>query len=287
MNYSKKFIISPESQVRLSDFDPKFTDKHEKKKSALHELEKLQIRMDELQYSLYAEKKQSLLIILQAPDAGGKDGVERHVISSMNPQGCRVVSFKEPSAEELAHDFLWRIESQVPKPGEVVVFNRSQYEDVLIVRVHNLVPEEVWSNRYAQINHFEQQLVANGTTILKFFLHISKKEQLHRFKQRLNDPTRCWKISETDYTERDLWADYEAAYEDALSKCTTDDAPWFVIPSDHKWFRDLAIAQIIVRTMEKLNIKIPEPTVNIADIREKYHEEVEEKKKTRSKKHNK
>jgi PPK2 family polyphosphate:nucleotide phosphotransferase len=177
----------------------------------------------------------------------------------MNPQGCRVVSFKQPSAEELAHDFLWRIERQAPQRGEIVIFNRSHYEDVLIVRVHDLVPKKVWSKRYEQINDFERRLVAGETHILKFFLHISKDEQLRRFKQRLDDPGRQWKISEGDYSERDYWPDYEKSYEAALSKCSTEGAPWFVIPSDHKWFRDLAIAQIIVETMEKLDIEIPKP----------------------------
>lgn len=279
MNYFKKFLITPGSQVLLDDFDPQFTGKHEKKKTALREIGKLLRRMDKLQYSLFAEQKHSLLIIIQALDAGGKDGVIRHIISFLNPQGCRVVSFKEPSQEELSHDFLWRIERQTPRPGEVVVFNRSQYEDVLIVRVHDLVPKEVWSNRYEQINEFEQRLVANGTHIIKFFLHISKKEQLKRFKQRLEDPARIWKISESDYTERERWADYKAAYEDVLSKCSTNDAPWFVIPSDRKWFRDLAISRIIVEMMEKLDIRIPEPTVDIAEIRRKYHEAAEKKKK--------
>lgn len=276
MNYRKTFRVAPGSRVRLKDFDPRFTDKHETKKSALPKIEKFQQRMDGLQFRLYADQTRSLLICLQAPDAGGKDGVVRHVIGSMNPQGCRVISFKQPSPEELAHDFLWRIERQVPKRGEVVIFNRSHYEDVLIVRVHGLVPKKVWSNRYEQINDFERRLVANGTHILKFFLHISKEEQLQRFEQRLDDPARRWKISEADYAEREYWASYEEAYEDALSKFSTDDAPWFVIPSDHKWFRDLAISEIVVETMEKLGIEFPEPTVNIADIRRKYHEAVEE-----------
>lgn len=286
MNYRKKFIVTPGSSIRLQEFDTKFQGKHKNKKSALHETVKLQQRMDELEDKLFAEHKQSLLIILQALDAGGKDGVVRHVIGSMNPQGCRVVSFKQPTEEELSHDFLWRIEREVPKKGEIVIFNRSQYEDVLIARVHNLVPKEVWSNRYEQINEFEQQLIANGTHILKFFLHISKGEQLSRFKDRLNNPARQWKISEADYTEREYWTDYEAAYEDALSKCNADNAPWFVIPSDHKWFRNLAITQIIVETMEKLNIELPETTVNIEEIRKKYHEAVDEIKKTGSKKTN-
>ena len=213
--------------------------------------------MDELQFQLYAEQKRSLLICLQAPDAGGKDGVVRHVIGSMNPQGCRVVPFKQPTAEELAHDFLWRIEKQTPRQGEVVIFNRSHYEDVIVVRVHDLVPKKVWSQRYEQINDFERRLVANGTHILKFFLHISKEEQLERFKDRLDDPARHWKISEADYSERKHWDDYETAYEDAISKCSTEAAPWFVIPSDHKWFRNLAISRIIVETMENMGIKIP------------------------------
>ena len=276
MNYGKMFRIPPGTRVRLKDFDPGFADRHTKKHLALKKIGALQQRMDELQFRLYAEQKRSLLICLQALDAGGKDGVVRHVIGSMNPQGCRVVAFKQPSSVEHAHDFLWRIEQQVPQRGEVVIFNRSQYEDVLVVRVHDLVPKRVWSKRYGQINDFERRLVENGTHIVKFFLHISKEEQLRRFKQRLDDPARRWKISEADYSEREYWGDYEAAYEDVLNKCSTDDAPWFVIPADHKWFRDLAISEIIVDTMDKLRIELPDATVNIDDIRRKYHKTVEE-----------
>ncbi len=276
VNYREKFLINPGDKVNLKNFDPGFADKHEDKKSARKKIRKLQKRMDELQFQLFAEQKRSLLIILQARDAGGKDGVIRHVIGSLNPQGCRVVGFKEPSMEELAHNFLWRIQNKTPKYGEVVVFNRSHYEDVLIVRVHELVPKGVWSKRYGQINDFERLLVANGTHILKFFLHISKEEQLHRFEQRLDDTAKHWKISEADYSERKLWSDYEVAYEDAISRCNTNDTPWFVIPSNHKWFRNLAISKIIVETMENLGIKLPEPTVNIDDIRRKYHTAVEE-----------
>ena len=276
MNYRRTFRIAPGSRVQLKAFDPQLVDKQETKTSALPKIAKLQQRMDELQFQLFAEQKRSLLICLQAPDAGGKDGVVRHVIGSMNPQGCRVVSFKQPSPEELAHDFLWRIEHQSPKHGEVVIFNRSHYEDVLVVRVHDLVPKKVWSQHYEQINDFERRLIANGTHILKFFLHISKEEQLRRFKRRLDDPARHWKISEADYSEREYWDSYEAAYEDALSKCSTSDAPWFVIPANRKWFRNLAISQIIVETMENLGIKVPQSTVNLADIRSKYHEAVEE-----------
>lgn len=276
MNYRKTFRVTPGVRVRLKDFDPDFADQLESKKSGRAEIEKLQQRMDDLQFRLYAEQKHSLLICLQAPDAGGKDGVIRHVIGCMNPQGCRVVGFKQPSPEELAHDFLWRVERQTPKRGEVVIFNRSHYEDVLMVRVHNLVPKAVWSKRYEQINAFERILAANGTHILKFFLHIGKEEQLRRFKQRLDDPARRWKISEADYTEREYWDSYSTAYEDALGKCSTSYAPWFVIPSNHKWFRNLAISRIIVETMERLGIELPQPTVNLAAIRRKYHATVQE-----------
>ena len=271
MSYRKQFRIAPGTDVRLKDFDPRFADKHEDKKTALQKTEQLRKRLDDLQYKLYAEKKRSLLICLQGLDAGGKDGVVRHVIASTNPEGCRAISFKEPSKEELAHDFLWRIEHQAPRRGEVVIFNRSQYEDVLIVRVHDLVPKKVWSKRYEQINDFERRLIANDTHILKFFLHISKEEQLERFKQRLDDPTRRWKISEADYTEREYWDDYTAAYEDALSKCSTADAPWFVIPANHKWFRDLAISEIIADTLDEMDLKLPPTHVDMEKIRNKYH----------------
>jgi PPK2 family polyphosphate:nucleotide phosphotransferase len=276
MNYRKQYQVKSGVLVRLKESDPGFADKDESKDSVTQEIEKLNRRMDDLQFQLYAERKHSFLICLQAPDAGGKDGVVRHVLGSMNPQGCRVVAFKEPTAEELVHDFLWRIEPPCPALGEVVIFNRSHYEDVLVARVHNLVPESVWSERYEQINDFERRLVANGTHIVKFFLHISKEEQLKRFEQRLDDPARQWKISEADYSERDYWDSYQTAYEDALNKCSSDDAPWFVVPSDHKWFRDLVIAHIIVETLNSFSIQVPKPTVNIADIRKKYHHAVNE-----------
>jgi PPK2 family polyphosphate:nucleotide phosphotransferase len=278
MNYRKEFRVRPNYRVRLKDFDPDFSDHHEKKKSALAKIAKFQQRMDDLQFRLYSEQKRSLLICLQAPDAGGKDGVVRHVGGAMNPQSCRVISFKEPTREELAHDFLWRIERHTPRVGEVVIFNRSHYEDVLVARVHNLVPKKIWSQRYNQINDFERRLISSGTKILKFYLHISKDEQLRRFKRRLEDPARRWKISEADYLEREYWDKYEIAYEAALSKCNTASAPWFVIPADHKWFRNLAISQIIVETMEKMRIQLPEPTVDLAAIRKKYHQTAEEEK---------
>ena len=271
MNYTTKFRIEPGSRVRLDKLDPGFSDKDEGKSSSGPLLANLLDRMAKLQYRLYAEQKRSLLVCLQAMDAGGKDGAVRHVFGPLNPQGCRAISFKQPSSLELAHDFLWRIGKEAPRRGAIVIFNRSHYEDVLVVRVHKLVPKEVWSKRFRQINDFERRLVANGTHILKFFIHISKEEQLERFKDRLDDPERNWKISDADYSERLLWDDYQAAYEDAIGKCSTDSAPWFVIPSDRKWFRNLAIAQIVVDTLEKMDIKSPEPFTDIEEIRKMYH----------------
>jgi len=271
-NFRKKLIVEPGSKVSLDDIDPGYHGKHESHESALPEIQAHVQKMDQLQYLMYAEKKHSLLIVLQGLDAGGKDGVVRHVITGMNPAGCRVVGFKQPTAEDLAHDFLWRVHPHAPGKGEVAIFNRSHYEDVLVVRVHQLAPEKVWSRRYDLINDFERLLaVENNTTILKFFLYISKEEQLARFKQRLDDPARQWKISTADYKERDYWDDYIKAFEAVLRKTSTETAPWFVIPSNHKWFRNLAVSQIITRTLEELDMKVPEPTVDLADIRNKYH----------------
>lgn len=274
MNARRKFIVPPESTINLDDFDPDFSGKGETKKRALREATRLQKRLGELQFRLYAEGKQSLLIVLQALDTGGKDGVIRHVFEAMNPQSCRVAAFKEPSTEERAHDFLWRIEAQTPRRGEVVVFNRSHYEDVLVVRVHGMVPAKIWQQRYEQINAFEERLAANGTQIVKFYLHISKAEQLERFKDRLDDPARNWKISQADYSERELWNEYRAAYNDAVSKCSTRHAPWFIIPGDRKWYRNLAISRILVETMEKMKIEQPKPSVDLGEIRRLYHEAV-------------
>jgi len=268
--FVKDFRIAPGGHIRLADISPSRKAKYQKRE-ALKKIEQLRLKMNDLQQRLFAERKRSLLIVLQALDAGGKDGVIKHVIGSMNPDGCHVANFKEPTQQELSHDFLWRIEAQTPAKGEIAIFNRSHYEDVLIVRVHNLVSKSVWSQRYDQINDFERRLNLNGTHILKFFLHISKEEQLARFDQRLDDPAKRWKISESDYSEREYWDDYLRAYEDAFARCNTDGAPWFVIPADHKWFRDLAISEIIVSTMEEMNFQVPQPTVNIEEIRRKYH----------------
>ena len=271
MSYRELFQVEPGCKLKLSEIDPDFTAKHENKASAAADLEKHTQKLRQLQYLLYAEGKRSLLICLQALDAAGKDGTINHVLGNMNPQGTRVHGFKVPSKEEAAHDFLWRIHQQTPGHGEVVIFNRSHYEDVLVARVHNLVPQDVWSKRYDLINDFEKGLMANGTHIIKFFLHISPEEQLRRFKRRLDDPARHWKISEADYAERGLWPQYTEAYEEALRKTSTKHAPWYVIPSNHKWFRNLAVSKIVVETLESLEMEFPEPTVDLTEIRRKYH----------------
>ena len=281
MDYRKHFIVKPGSKVHLGRIDPGDTGKHDSHEKALPEIRRHAERMDKLQYLLYADGAQSLLVVLQALDAGGKDGVVRHLFSGMNPQGTTSVCFKQPSKSEAAHDFLWRAHLKAPGKGEVVIFNRSHYEDVLVVRVHKLVPTSVWSNRYGLINDFEKMLSANGTSILKFFLHISPDEQLARFKERLDDPARQWKISESDYSERKLWPEYVAAFEEAMEKTSTRHAPWYVIPSNHKWFRDLAISQIVADTLEEMGLKLPPTQVDINEIRRKYHAALEESGNTR------
>ena len=220
-------------------------------------------RLDELQYTLYAEGKRSVLMVLQGMDTSGKDGTIRHVMSGASPQSCKVTSFKVPSSHELAHDFLWRIHQAAPEKGQIMIFNRSHYEDVLVVRVHDLVPKKVWEERYDEINRFEKYLTENGTTILKFFLHISKEEQKERIQARLADPAKHWKLSEADLKEREYWDDYIDAYEDALTKCSTKYAPWYIIPANHKWFRTLAVSKILVEALEKMNPKYPTSELDI------------------------
>jgi PPK2 family polyphosphate:nucleotide phosphotransferase len=219
-----------------------------------------------LQERLWAEGRRSLLVVLQALDAGGKDGAIRKVFGGVNPQGCRVTSFKAPTDEELAHDFLWRVHANVPRHGEIGIFNRSHYEDVLIVRVHGLVPKKVWSKRYATINDFESNLTASGTTIVKFFLHISPDEQAARFRKRLENPEKHWKFRQADLEERKHWDAYQEAFEDALSKTSTADAPWFVIPADHKWYRDWALLSVLVETLHRMDPQYPEPEEDLTGI---------------------
>ncbi len=271
MDYRKHFCVESGRKIRLTERDPSDTGKYDSRKEADPEMQKYVQRMDELQYLMFADGNQSLLIVLQGLDAAGKDGTIRHLFTGMNPQGTLVASFKQPSKEELAHDFLWRAHLRAPSKGQVVIFNRSHYEDVLVVRVHNLAPQSVWSKRYALINDFETMLRHNGTHVLKFYLHISPEEQLKRFKKRLDDRSRQWKISESDYLERELWPEYVAAYEDVFAETNTDHAPWYIIPSNHKWFRNLAISQIIARTMDEIGLKLPPTHVDIADIRRRYH----------------
>jgi PPK2 family polyphosphate:nucleotide phosphotransferase len=266
MDFSSQFRVPPGTSVNLADHDPENTDGIEGKAVAKALLQAGVEQLDKLQYLLYAENRRALLIVLQGLDASGKDGTIRHVMRGVNPQGTRVTSFKKPSTEELDHDYLWRIHKAVPRIGNIGIFNRSHYEDVLVVRVHELVPEDVWSARYDQINRFERNLAENDIVILKFFLHISKAQQKRRFQKRLDDRKRHWKISEADFAERRHWDDYSAAYEAALSRCSSEWAPWFIIPSDRKWFRNVAVSRIIVETLEGLDMKMPEPSIDVSKI---------------------
>ncbi|MEI6084526.1 MAG: polyphosphate kinase 2 family protein [Verrucomicrobiota bacterium] len=265
MNFTQHLRVKPGHKLKLADWDAGATLGFEKDK-AQDLLAKNTRRLAALQTRLYAESRRAVLIVLQGMDASGKDGTVAHVMGGVNPQGCRVTSFKAPTTEERAHDFLWRIHKAVPARGEIGIFNRSHYEDVLIVRVHNLVPEKVWSGRYRQINDFEALLLASGVQILKFFLHIDKDEQRDRLQARLEDPTKNWKFNPGDLEERKLWKDYQRAYEDALRQCSTPAAPWFIIPANKKWFRNLAVSQIIVETLEKLDPQFPPPVAGLSKI---------------------
>jgi PPK2 family polyphosphate:nucleotide phosphotransferase len=266
-NFTKELIIKPGSSLNLRKFDPEETLGWKKGHSMDDSLEKTLKKIDKLQYLLYADHKRALLLVFQGLDAAGKDGVIRHVMSGINPQGCRVTSFKTPSAEEAAHDFLWRIHNAIPKSGDIGIFNRSHYEDVLIVRVHNLVPRSVWSQRYEQINQFEAILLKNNIQILKFFLHISKDEQKKRFLERIDDPDKRWKISSADFAERKFWDKYTLAYQDVLNRCSTKEAPWFVIPANKKWFRNLAVSHIVKEALEGMNLKFPRPSIDVKKLK--------------------
>ena len=254
----KRYRVPPETTIDLSEWEPADAAAFDGDKDAGEDAtKKLNKRLESLQELLYAEGKHKVLIVLQAMDTGGKDGVIRHVFEGVNPQGVKVASFKRPTPEELAHDYLWRVHKVTPGCGEIVIFNRSHYEDVLVVRVHNLVAEEVWSRRYEQINAFEQQLAAEGTTILKFFLHIDKDEQKERLQARLDEPDKNWKFASGDLAERALWPEYQKAYEAVLSRTSTAHAPWYIIPANRKWYRDLVISQILVETLEGLEMRFP------------------------------
>jgi PPK2 family polyphosphate:nucleotide phosphotransferase len=265
MDLRDKLLLRPDRRITLANRDPGETLGLDKE-AAAEKTEKNIARLDELQYLMYAEHRRALLVVLQGMDGAGKDGTIRHVMRGLNPQGCQVTSFKAPSAEEADHDFLWRVHRVVPSSGEVAIFNRSHYEDVLAARVRKLVPKTVWTRRYDHINQFEQLLSDSDIVIAKFFLHISKDEQRRRFEERLLDPTKQWKLSPSDFEDRKHWDDYVAAYQDALTRCSTSDAPWFIVPADKKWLRNFAVSRILVETLEVLDMRFPKPTVDVSRI---------------------
>jgi PPK2 family polyphosphate:nucleotide phosphotransferase len=253
-----RYALRPGQKLHLDarDADDKSAFKGSKEEG-LKELEKHVRRLDVLQELLYAEHKHRLLVVLQGMDTSGKDGTIRKVFEGVNPQGVKVAKFGPPTPEELGRDFLWRVHKEVPGSGEMMIFNRSHYEGVLVERVHRLVPKEVWKERYEQIRDFERMLRESGTTVLKFYLHIDENEQKRRLKERLADPTKQWKFSLNDLPEREHWAEYMKAYAEALERTTTEDAPWYVIPSNHPWFRDLAVCTIIVEALEAMGMRYP------------------------------
>lgn len=268
MDQYQKYRVKPGNRVGLGEWDPNdksaFLGGKDEGRERLLELNQ---ELEELQELLYGEHKHKVLIVLQAMDTGGKDGTIRHVFEGVNPQGVRVAGFKRPTPKELDHDYLWRVHRHTPGKGEIVIFNRSHYEDVLVVRVHNLVPEKVWSRRYDHINDFERMLADEGTTILKFFLHIDLDEQKERLQARLDKPHKHWKFDPGDLKERKLWPEYVKAYEDVLSKTSTDWAPWYIVPANRKWYRNLVVGSVIVETLKGLNMHYPEPSFDPADIR--------------------
>ncbi len=263
---AKRYRVKPDTRVSLKDVDPDETKLLDDKDKAVEKNAKTQERLAELQELLYAEHKHKVLIVLQGMDTSGKDGTVRHVMGGFDPAGVRVVSFKKPTQNELDHDYLWRVHANVPAAGEVVVFNRSHYEDVLVVRVHSLVPKDVWSLRFDQINDFERMLSENGTTILKFFLHISKEEQRERLEARIQDPLKRWKFQHGDIEERKLWSDYVKAYEDVLRKTSTEWAPWYIVPANTKWYRNYIVGTIVTRALEKLKMRYPEPDLSAEKV---------------------
>ena len=267
MSFSDLLRVAPGSKPDLEAIDPGGTPGFDGDKAAGEvRLEELRAELTDFQERLWAEAKQALLVVLQALDAGGKDGVIRKVVTAFNPQGTRVAAFGVPTEEELRHDYLWRVHAQAPGKGRIGVFNRSHYEDVLVVRVNELVPDKVWRERYDQINAFESHLAANNTTIVKLFLHISRDEQRRRFQKRLDNPEKHWKWSSGDLETRAKWSAYRAAYTDALARCSTDAAPWFVIPADKKWYRDLAVAEILAETARAMDPQWPEPEEDVSGI---------------------
>lgn len=263
-----EYRVEPGSKVKLGKLDTRATphwDSDDKDGGRARLLE-LNDRFEALQELLWAEGKNRVLLVLQAMDAGGKDGTVRHVFDGTNPTGVKVASFKRPTDKELAHDYLWRVHPHVPGNGEFVIFNRSHYEDVLVVRVMDLVPENRWKRRYEHIVNFEQMLADEGTTIVKVFLHISKDEQKERLQARLDEPDKNWKFEEGDLVPRAQWDDYSKAFEDVLEKTSTEDAPWYIVPADRKWYRNLVISEILIQTLEGLDMQYPEPAPNLSEI---------------------
>ena len=265
--YKSDYLVQPGKKFRLKDIPTDDTGPFKDKQEAEPIIEKERGQIAELQEVLYAEGKHALLIVFQAIDAGGKDGAIDYVFSGVNPQGCSVTSFKKPTELEVAHDFLWRVHAVTPPKGMIGIFNRSHYESVLVERVKDIVPKKVWSARYNHINAFEHMLADEGTTIVKFFLHISKDEQKRRLERRLQDSHKNWKFNPADLEERKLWDEYQAAFDDMLEKCSTEHGPWYVVPSDRKWFRNWVIAETIVHTMEGLDMKYPDPVAGLDKIR--------------------
>ncbi len=274
---AKSYSVDSGKHFRLKDFDPGDTAGWKSADEAKEQLQKDISRMEELQAKLYAQDQWALLLIFQALDAAGKDGTIKHVMSGVNPEGCQVYSFKKPSDIELQHDFLWRTTCQLPERGHIGIFNRSYYEEVLVVRVHpealdaekvppSLVGKDVWKERFEDIRCFERHMARNGTVIRKFFLHLSKKEQKERFLARLDEPEKHWKFSEADVHEREYWNDYQDAFEDMIRHTASEHAPWYVVPADHKWFTHLVVAAAIVDTLEELNLRYPK--VDAAKLKE-------------------
>ena len=263
---SKELLVRPGSRIKLDDINPSHTHGISKSAAAAQLTKNLE-RLRVLQYLLYAEGRRSLLVVLQGIDAGGKDGTIQHVMSGLNPQGVRVTPFKVPEGAEKRHDYLWRVHHAVPESGQMGIFNRSHYEDVLVVRVHSLVPKSVWSKRYAQINDFERMLSDNGTRIVKFLLYIDKEEQAKRFRERIEDKTKNWKFSPADLKEREYWDQYVDAYQDMLRKCSKRHAPWYVIPANRKWFRNLAVSQVLCEELESMSLKYPKPIADLSGIK--------------------
>ena len=262
----KKLMVIEGKKINLQRLSPDYNFSINEEKAEYVLKQNLKKRMSELQYRLYAERKNGLLIVFQGIDTSGKDSTIRHVISAFNPQSCTVKAFKEPTTEDLSHDFLWRIHKRAPSRGEIVVFNRSHYEDIIQPRVHKTIHKSIWSQRYEHINAFERCLSDNSIRIIKFFLHISKEEQRKRLEERMNDPSKQWKASESDINERKFWNNYTVAYQDIINRCSNLWAPWYIIPANKKWFRNLVIALIIVDTLERMKPKFPKPTINLSEM---------------------